>query len=83
MTVPAENTNRRPGYVGDHEARLRHGRDQMILFGREKQCWTADLLQSMPHVELPEQSEATDVTSFRRLPCQREKALHVIAMGML
>ncbi len=83
MTVPAEDTNRRPGYAGDHEARLRYGRDQMILFGREKQGRAADLVQSMPHVELPEQFEATDVTGFRRLPCQREKALHIIAMGML
>ncbi len=83
MTVSIKNTNGRPGNAGGHVASLRDGWHEMILFGREKQGRTADLVQSMPNVELPEQSEATDVTRFRRLPCQREKALHVIAMGML
>ncbi len=55
----------------------------MILFGGEEQGWTADLVQAIPHVVLPEQSEAADVARFRRLPCQREEALHVLAMGVL
>ena len=62
---------------------LRHGRDKMILFGREKQCRTADLVQSMPHVVLAEQFQAADIPRFRRLPCQREKALHVNDVSVL
>lgn len=83
MTVPAEDTNRRPWYAGGHEARLRFGRDQMILFGGEKQRRTANIVQAMPNVVPLEDPEPADVAGFRRLPCQREKALHVIAMGML
>ena len=83
MTMSVKNTHDRAGNAGGHVASLRDGWHEMILFGREKQGRTADLVQSMPNVKLPEQSEAADVAGFRRLPCQREKALHVIAMGML
>ena len=83
MTMSVKNPHDRPWNTGGHLASLRNGGHEMILFGGEKQRRTADLVQSMPNVKLPEQSEAADVAGFRRLPCQREKALHVIAMGML
>lgn len=83
MTMSIEHTNSRRRNAGGHVACLRHGWDQVIPFRGEKHCRTTDLVQSIPHVVLPEEFEPADVAGFRRLPCQREKALHVIAVGVL
>ena len=81
--MPVKDANGRPGDASGHVASLRNGGHEVILFGGEKQRRTADIVQAMANVVPLKDPEPADVAGFRRLPCQREKALHVIAMGML